>query len=89
MDDPVIEQVKREVAERFDVPLAYLQVFLDLEETRVHGLPTDAQLQRAIMWNGGARLVRQRAPRPTASNRTRRSSEGISKYQKTHNQGSL
>lgn len=36
MDDPVIEQIKQQVAEEFAVPLPYLQRFLELEEARVH-----------------------------------------------------
>jgi hypothetical protein len=36
VDDPVIEGIKQEVADEFDVPLAYLQHFLDLEANHVH-----------------------------------------------------
>jgi hypothetical protein len=36
MDDPVIEQIKNQVAEEFGVPLHFLQRFLELEEDRVH-----------------------------------------------------
>ena len=36
MDDPVIEKIKQEVCEEFNVPLDYLQRFLELEEDHVH-----------------------------------------------------
>ena len=36
MSDPVMERIKREVCEEFDVPLAYFTRFLELEEEKVH-----------------------------------------------------
>lgn len=36
MADPVIERIKGEIAEEFDVPLQYLEKFLELEEEKVH-----------------------------------------------------
>ncbi len=36
MDDPVIEKIKQEVADEFDIPFAYIQRFLDLEASHVH-----------------------------------------------------
>jgi hypothetical protein len=36
MSDPVIERIKREVSEEFEVPLVYFTRFLELEEEKVH-----------------------------------------------------
>jgi hypothetical protein len=36
MSDPVIEQIKRQVAEEIGLPLHFMERFLELEEGKVH-----------------------------------------------------
>ena len=61
--------------------------YIDRDNEVIVGLQTDTPLKRAIMPNGGFRMVLSPARRPTATSPIPRCVEAFTKYRKTHNDG--
>ena len=77
LNELFVEERKKGVLDVSQIPssiTAHAPGYIDSENEIIVGLQTDAPLKRAIMPNGGFRMVAQRRSRPTATSPTRTSS---------------